>query len=229
MSSGCPQTAWAEVASLLSLFMSTIRGDKHPAHVPSCLALLMQKYNFLTKKMFTVKDDVSETTRAYKAAELGQGMWRGPRPLTFSAAGQGRIQLLAWKRTHNLEVRSQLSSPRSCSHLRISLPLSPRPPWGALSERLLPALLRALGPCHLRKGLGYTHPRTGAKPLPVPGELEQAETREDSVSKAFISGLRKWTGVLLEDPSTWEAHLVSQIEESGDSPKQRCIHSSLEW
>ena len=55
----------------------------------------------------------------------------GEGPFTFTAEGQGRIQLLAWKKTHNPEVSSQPST-HSGSHQR--LPLGPGPLRGALAK-----------------------------------------------------------------------------------------------
>lgn len=84
-----------------------------------------------------MKDYVSETTGACKnTAELSQGrqVEEGWRPLTFRATGEERIQLLAWKRTHNAKVSSRSSCPPELPPTRDS--------QEALSEGFLPALLR---------------------------------------------------------------------------------------
>lgn len=64
---------------------------------------------------------------ATKTAEFSQGrqVERGKRPLTFTAEGQGRIQLLAWEENTQPEVSSQPSFAQSGSHERP--PLGPGP------------------------------------------------------------------------------------------------------
>lgn len=141
---------------------------------------------------------------ATKTAEFSQGrqVERGKRLFTFTAEGQGRIQLLAWKKTHNPEVSSQPSFAQSGSHERP--PLGPGPSRGALAKRLLPVLQRVLRPCHPSRDIGHICPTAGAKATPsLLGNQKEVRIR--------VQRTRRGTGSSWEGPPpvavSWTAAL----------------------
>lgn len=152
--------------------------------------------------------------------QAGRQVGEGRRPFTFSATGQDRIQLLAWKRTHNLEVSSVLL-PQSCRHLKI--PLGPGTSWQNPSEALpFPALLRSLRPCHLGGDLGHVCPIARAKAHLFPNREPE---KDGGQMTAFLRPRFR------DKDELWEGHpptIASWIQDQTDSPTQRLMHASLE-